>query len=195
MFCLFVFFFRFSFRTCLNCDYLMCFIFLDLPQFKLMRSLNSYPLLQFVLQKHENPGVLPVYRPIGPGLQIFGLITLPLVINYALLGWTKKLKSSKCWWGRCELVMGAKIRKCGNESQPCRWNLKWFHKSNSAQRRRWYQWFGIQSKRWFWSRRRHCSNGSVPLWHPELDDQWQTHDQWFQDWVYAHWNEGAATEH
>ena len=59
----------------------MCFIFLDLPQFKLIRSLNSYPLLQFVLQKHENPGVLPVYRPIGPGLQIVGLITLPLVIN------------------------------------------------------------------------------------------------------------------
>ena len=74
-------FFRFSFRTSLNCDYLMCFIFLDLPQFKLIRSLNSYPLLQFVLQKHENPGVLPVYRPIGPGLQIVGLIILPLVIN------------------------------------------------------------------------------------------------------------------
>ena len=99
-----------------------------------MRSLNSYPLLQFVLQKHENPGVMPAYKPIGPGLQIFGLITLPLVINYALLGWAKKLKGSKCWWGRCVLVMCEKIRKCGNESQPCRWNLKWFHKSNSAQR-------------------------------------------------------------
>ena len=31
---------------------------------------------------------------------MFGLITLTLVINYALLGWAKKLKSSKCWWGQ-----------------------------------------------------------------------------------------------
>ena len=31
----------------------------------------------------------PVLRPTN-----FGLITLPLVISYALLGWTKKLKSS-----------------------------------------------------------------------------------------------------
>ena len=38
--------------------------------------------------------------------QIFGLITLPLVINCALLGWAKKLKSSK-WWGQCVLAMRA----------------------------------------------------------------------------------------
>ena len=29
---------------------------------------------------------LPAYKPVGPGLQIFGLITLLLVINYVLLG-------------------------------------------------------------------------------------------------------------
>ena len=58
------------------------------------------------------------YRPVGRGLQIFGLITLPLVINYALLGWAKKLKSSKCWWGQCVLVIQAIFRICGNESQP-----------------------------------------------------------------------------
>ena len=64
------------------------------------------------------PGVQPACRPEGPGLQIFGLITLPLVINYVLLGWAKKLKSSKCWWGQCVLVMGAIFRICGHESQP-----------------------------------------------------------------------------
>ena len=34
--------------------------------------------------------------PVGPGLQMFGLIILPLIMNYALLGWANKLKSSKC---------------------------------------------------------------------------------------------------
>ena len=58
------------------------------------------------------------YRPVGRGLQIFGLITLQLVINYALLGWAKKVKSSKCWWGQCVLVIQALFRICGNESQP-----------------------------------------------------------------------------
>ena len=58
------------------------------------------------------------YRLVGRGPQIFGLITLPLVINYALLGWAKKLKSSKCWWGQCVLVIQAIFRICGNESQP-----------------------------------------------------------------------------
>ena len=50
-------------------------------------------------------------------LQIFGLITLPLVINNMLLGWDKKLQSSKCCWGHCVLVMRAIFRICGNESQ------------------------------------------------------------------------------
>ena len=50
-------------------------------------------------------------------LQIFGLITLPLVINNVLLGWDKKLQSSKCCWGHCVLVMRAIFRICGNESQ------------------------------------------------------------------------------
>ena len=49
---------------------------------------------------------------------MFGLISEPLVINYALLGWAKKLESSKCWWGRCVLVLRAIFRICGNESQP-----------------------------------------------------------------------------
>ena len=49
---------------------------------------------------------------------MFGLITLPLVINNALLGWGKRLKSSKCWWGQCVLVMRANFRICGNESHP-----------------------------------------------------------------------------
>ena len=49
---------------------------------------------------------------------MFGLITLPLVINYALMGWAKKPKSSKCWWGQCVLLMRAIFRMCGNESQP-----------------------------------------------------------------------------
>ena len=26
-------------------------------------------------------------KPVGPGLHIFGLITLPLLMNYALLDW------------------------------------------------------------------------------------------------------------
>ena len=39
-----------------------------------------------------------------PGPTNIGLISLPLVINYALLGWAKKLKSSRCWWGHCVLV-------------------------------------------------------------------------------------------
>ena len=56
--------------------------------------------------------------PLGPGLQIFGLIPLLIVINYALLGWAKKLKSWKCWWGQCILVMCAIFRICGDESQP-----------------------------------------------------------------------------
>ena len=63
-------------------------------------------------------GASPAYKPVGPGLQIFGLITLPLVVGYALLGWAKKLKSPKCWWGQCILVMRAVFRICGNESQP-----------------------------------------------------------------------------
>ena len=45
-------------------------------------------------------------------------ITLPLVLNNALLRWAKKLKSSKCWWGQCVLVTCAFFRMCGNESQP-----------------------------------------------------------------------------
>ena len=39
---------------------------------------------------HPSPSLFehkqPAYRPVGPQLQIFGLITLPLVINHALLG-------------------------------------------------------------------------------------------------------------
>ena len=50
-------------------------------------------------------------------LQMFGLITLPLVINCVLLGWDKKLQSSKYWWGQCVLVKHAIFRICGNESQ------------------------------------------------------------------------------
>ena len=42
----------------------------------------------------------PAHRPVGLGLQIFGLITLVIVINYAFWGWAKKLKRSKCWWGQ-----------------------------------------------------------------------------------------------
>ena len=49
---------------------------------------------------------------------MFGLITLPLVINYGSLGWVKKLESSKCWWGQCVLVLRAIFRICGNENQP-----------------------------------------------------------------------------
>ena len=49
---------------------------------------------------------------------MFGLITLPLVINNALLGWGKRLKSSKCLWGQCVLVMRAIFRIWGNESHP-----------------------------------------------------------------------------
>ena len=65
-------------------------------------------------------GAWPVYRPVGPGLQQFLVwsLTLRLVINYALLGWAKKLKSSKCWWGQCVLVMRAIFRICGNEGHP-----------------------------------------------------------------------------
>ena len=29
-----------------------------------------------------------------------------------------KLKSSKCWWGQCALVVRAIFRICGNKSQP-----------------------------------------------------------------------------
>ena len=39
-------------------------------------------------------------RPVVTGLHMFGLIILPLAIIYALLGWAKKLKRSKCWWGQ-----------------------------------------------------------------------------------------------
>ena len=49
---------------------------------------------------------------------MFGLITLPLVINYGSLGWVKKLESSKCWWGQCVLVLRAIFRIRGNENQP-----------------------------------------------------------------------------
>ena len=49
---------------------------------------------------------------------MFGLITLPLVINNAFLGWGKRLKSSKCLWGQCVLVMRAIFRICGNQSHP-----------------------------------------------------------------------------
>ena len=35
------------------------------------------------------PGAQPAHRTVGPGLQIFGLITLPLVIDHPLLGWAK----------------------------------------------------------------------------------------------------------
>ena len=42
-------------------------------------------------------GVGNPHSPVGPGLQIFGLSALPLAIHYALLGWAKRLKSSKCW--------------------------------------------------------------------------------------------------
>ena len=40
-----------------------------------------------------------------------------LVINYTLFGWAKKLKSSKCWWGHCALVMHAIFRICQKTSQ------------------------------------------------------------------------------
>ena len=66
-----------------------------------------HPLGQFNPQfNYSIPSAYPTHRPVGPGLQIFGLITLPLVVNYALLGWAKKLRgsSSKCWWGHCALV-------------------------------------------------------------------------------------------
>ena len=33
------------------------------------------------------------------------------------MGWSKKLKSSKCWWGQCVLVMRAIFRIYGNKSQ------------------------------------------------------------------------------
>ena len=33
------------------------------------------------------------------------------------MGWFKKLKSSKCWWGQCVLVMRAIFRIYGNKSQ------------------------------------------------------------------------------
>ena len=41
------------------------------------------------------PGAQRAHRLLYPGLQIFGLVTLPLVMNNALLGGAKKLKSSK----------------------------------------------------------------------------------------------------
>ena len=33
-----------------------------------------------------------IYKPVGPGLQIFGLMTLPFVISYAFWGELKSLR-------------------------------------------------------------------------------------------------------
>ena len=40
-------------------------------------------------------GAQPAHSPVGPGRQIFGLITLPLVMNYALLESAEKTQELK----------------------------------------------------------------------------------------------------
>ena len=92
---------------------------------QLLKQLHVNAIQDFVfpLDSYEEyrlpfPGALPAHRSVGPGLLNFRLITLPLVINYALLGWVKNLKRSKCWWGQYILAMRAVFRICGIESQP-----------------------------------------------------------------------------
>ena len=49
--------------------------------------------LDFRLQTSDyrlQTGAWPAHRPVGLGLQMFGLITLRLVINYVLLLWAEK---------------------------------------------------------------------------------------------------------
>ena len=52
---------------------------------EVVKIITIYVQYQCTMKKGKT-GVQPAHRPVGPGLQIFGLITLPLVINYALLG-------------------------------------------------------------------------------------------------------------
>ena len=39
----------------------------------------------------------PAYKPVGPGVLIFGIITLPLVINYAFGGWAKRVRKVQAY--------------------------------------------------------------------------------------------------
>jgi len=62
------------------------------------KTLFITPIL-FLFQKNQcsmPAGAYPAHRPVGPGLQIFGLITLPLVIIMRSSWWgeLKELKSS-----------------------------------------------------------------------------------------------------
>ena len=57
------------------------------------KTVLSYKMANAGLQqdkeeiKRQRPAAQPAYKPLGPGLQFFGLITLPLeIVNYALLG-------------------------------------------------------------------------------------------------------------
>ena len=80
----------------------------------------TYPKIQAVLHLSHCYISQGRSQPIdlwAQAYKFFGLITLLLVINYALLGWAKKLKRSKCWWGQTT-VMRAIFGICGNESQP-----------------------------------------------------------------------------
>ena len=52
---------------------------------EVVKIITIYVQYQCTMKKGKT-GAQPAHRPVGPGLQIFGLITLPLVINYALLG-------------------------------------------------------------------------------------------------------------
>lgn len=75
----------------------------------------TYPKIQAVLhlshcyisQGHSQP--IDLW---AQAYKFFGLITLLLVINYALLGWAKKRKTTKCRWGQCVLVMRGIFRMC-----------------------------------------------------------------------------------
>ena len=57
----------------------------------------SFPLLFafYFLFCRECEGRSQPNSPLGPSLRIFGLTTLPLVINYELLGWAKKAQELK----------------------------------------------------------------------------------------------------
>ena len=68
-------------------------------------------------RQESNLVASPTYKPVGLGLQIFCLITLPLVIKYPFWGWAKKHKRSKCWWGPCRPTTS---RKAGYAPATCK---------------------------------------------------------------------------
>ena len=67
-----------------------CFFFSLLPFFSFPLFFAFYFLFFRECEGRSQP--IALY---GPGLWIFGLTTLPLVINYKLLGWAKKAQEVK----------------------------------------------------------------------------------------------------